>query len=281
MIKRVVFLILALFLSEARAQIPVERYRTEIERLISFEQKQAYWQKIDSIDQQILVKTKDPKRADSISIDNMIRTALMVEVHGKEVLTPNVYAHVMNLSHNNFGDSQLAFWPIIEASVKMGGGTIEQFYPAYVLESIGLTFYGYSFLRKEHLYSRALERLNICAKAVNVVEDLIKAFDKEKYFKSLKVIQIVGEWNNRAFVNRDDERGFTFKFIKLEDGNLYIKRFDSLHRLIAINQDGNEYHYRVENEPFGWIFKLDAEGDLKLLDEKNEVLIAYTKSQEN
>jgi len=264
-------------LSDLRAQIPVERYRTEIERLISFEQKQAYWQKIDSIDQQILVKTKDAKEADSISIDNMIRTALMVEIHGKDVLTPNVYAHVMNLSHNNFGDSQLAFWPIIEASVKMGGGTIEQFYPAYVLESIGLTFYGYSFLNKEYLYERALQNLNEATKDNKVVYELQEAFTKEKQIKTLEVVENIGEWNMRAFADRDDEKEFTFKFLKLEDGQLYINRFDSLHRLILIEKTDRSHYYKVENEPFGWQFQLNANGELQLLNEKKQVLISYTK----
>jgi len=266
------------FTCHLNAQLPVDQYRKDIQSLTTYEEKQAYWKIIDSLDQQVWTKSKTRQERDSISIDNMIRTALMLEIHGKEILTPNVFVHVLNLSHNYFGDSNLAFWPVIKASKEQGGGTIEQFYPAYVLESIGLTFYGFSFLGKDEMYDKALRKLNNYNTNTTVVEDLTNAFETQKHIHSLQQKESVGEWHMREFAGRDNERGFKFQFLRLEDGQLYLKKFKNLHRLILVNQTNGLTYYRVENEPFGWMFQLDEDGNLKLLNENEDVLIVYTKS---
>lgn len=259
------------------AQIPVEQYRTEIKTLGNSEDIQAYWKNLEHLDQNVLLKADDVVLRDSISIDNMIRTVLMLEIHGDEVLTPNVSVHILNLSHNEFGISNIAYWPVIKSSKKIKQAVTEQLYPAYVLESIGFSFYGYSFLRKEDKYPRALNQLDKASMNNNTVDRLQMAYNKIKKYRELKDQKIVGTWHQQYFKNKEEKE--TFQFILKENREVYFKRYDSLNRLVLHENSDNYKVYRVEDEPFGWSFKLEDSGKLTLLDHNKNVLIAYSNAK--
>ncbi|MFT7250306.1 MAG: hypothetical protein ACI9FW_000015 [Flavobacterium sp.] len=71
------------------SQIEIDKYRTEICNLDSDIKFENYWNQLLEIDQNILVNTKDHKKADSISSSLMVRTALLFEIHGDKVYKPN------------------------------------------------------------------------------------------------------------------------------------------------------------------------------------------------
>ena len=77
------FIILPLLCtSYALAQIPIEKYKSEISELKTDKDIEEYWSKLHKIDQEILVNTSDSKIADSISVSNMIKTTLIFNIHG-------------------------------------------------------------------------------------------------------------------------------------------------------------------------------------------------------
>lgn len=257
-----------------KAQIPVEDYTREISNLKTDNEFHAYWKKIDSIDQLVLLKTKNDKIRDSISIDNMIKTALVYKIHGESVFKSNVSSHIFNLSHNYFGDSNLAFWEVIQASKIYEKDNIKHFYPSYLLECISLNFYGYSFLRQENKYERALRKLNELPNT-NIIKELLKAFEKQKRIKSLKQLNIIGTWKYKPSNLWEDNENNVFQIVKLEDDKLYFKKFSQRHGLVLIDEDKSKKILSVENEPFDWKFILYDNGNLELVDETNEILIAY------
>ncbi len=68
-----ILLILVLSLSSCHSQIPIEKFRVEIEKLDTEKQISEYWNNLHKIDQEILISTSNLKIADSISISNMVR----------------------------------------------------------------------------------------------------------------------------------------------------------------------------------------------------------------
>jgi hypothetical protein len=258
------------------AQIPVDEYRKEIINLTSEEQIGNYWAKLIKIDQEILLNTKDSKKIDSISISNMIRTALLFEIHNDKIYKPNNYLPIINLSHNNISDCQIAFWPIIEKCKKTGGiiDTFGGIYPAYELESISLTFYSYSLLNQEINYPNLIEKLTLLSNE-NVVDNLIVCFEKQKELEKLKVIKVLNKWHIEIFENTFED-GF-FEFVKMSDKNIYIRKKERLQKLICIKSNKELKIYQIENDPFGWTFEYKKDGSLFLKDENNNTLISYNK----
>ncbi len=260
------------------AQIPIEDYTKEINNLKTENDFVAYWKKIDSIDQLVLLKAKDEKIRDSISIDNMIKTALVYKIHGESIFKPNISAHIFNLSHNYFGDSSLVFWPIIKVSKIYEQDNLKHFYPSYVLECISLPIYGYSFLRQDDKYERALKKLDALPDE-DIVSALLKAFEKQKRIKRLKPLKVIGTWKYKPSNLWEESENNVFQFVKLEDNKLYFEKFSQRHRLVQMKTIENKKILRVENEPFDWKFVLYDNGNLELVDENNEILIAYDRSK--
>ena len=259
------------------AQIPVSQYRQEIMNLNTNESIEDYWGKLLKIDQEILVNIEGTANIDSLSIDNMIRTALLFEIHGEKIYNPYNIVPIMNLAHNNVGSSKIAFWSIIKRCrhVAENQENFGKSYPEYVLEAFGLTFYYYSFLNQDSKYPTALKKLDALTND-NVVENLLVAYNNQKKTYKLKEVKIINEWYKQAFENSLEDEG-TFSFVEMSDKKIYIKLSNRIQKLIALKSNENGIIYRIENEPFGWTYAYSKDGNLTLRDENEKTLITYTK----
>lgn len=258
------------------AQIPVNVYRQEISNLKTDNDIQVYWEKLNKIDQEILVNLDDTKKSDSLSIDNMIRTALIFEMHGKKVYKPNNVVPILNMSHNSNGSCQIAFWSIIKECANIGGiiNNIGGKYPAYQLEGIGLTFYHYSLLNQESKYPELIKKMDSLSNN-NVVENLLNAFENQKKSYKLKSIEVLNEWYIQPFTDLKEKNKFSF--VLMSDNEVYLKKFNYIQKLSLLKTENKTKIYRIENEPFGWTYEYRNDGSLCLRDENENKLIEYSK----
>ncbi|MFT5753102.1 MAG: hypothetical protein ACI924_000309 [Flavobacterium sp.] len=261
------------------SQIEIDKYRTEICNLDSDIKFENYWNQLLEIDQNILVNTKDHKKADSISSSLMVRTALLFEIHGDKVYKPNNLVPILNLSHNNISESSIVFWTIIE-KCKMVGGIIDTFggvFPTYQLECVSLDFYNYTLNQeeKEEMYPDLRKKLNQI-KTNDIVTALIESYNYQKQLYTLKEIKSIGKWSLQSFKN--EILYVSFEFVKMSDNNIYIKQNNKIQKLIMLKKHKGVKIFKIENEPFGWNYELLKNGILFLKDDKNEVLIQYTKA---
>ena len=279
MTKKILLTTILLFsIKISLAQIPIDKHKTEIINLKSDKELDAYWGKLQKIDQEILVKTDNIKKADSISIDNMIRTALILKIHGEKAYKANNLVPIVNMSHNNIGNSQIAFWPIIETCAKVGG-IIDSFggkYPAYQLEGIALTFYHYSLFGQESKYPELIKKMNMLKKG-SVVSNLFSAYEYEIKLQDLTEIEVLNSWHLQPFQNKKEEG--VFEFVKMSDNFIYLRKNKHIQKLILTNTKSNTKIFRIKNEPFGWYYEYEDNGALRLLSDNGEVLITYSKSE--
>ena len=263
------------------SQIPIEKYRIEIENLKSENQIEEYWTEIHKIGQEILVNTTDLRIADSISISNMIKTTFLIDIHGFKGYNSNGFSGVvpiLNLAHNSIGQSKIAYWSIIEECKKIGGA-IDSFggtYPAYELECISLTFYNYSLLYQEVLYPKLIEKLkNI--KTESVINTLLESYKNQNKLRELREVFVLNEWYLESLKNRIDKK--IFSFVKMSDGNIYKKSRRRIQKLELIKTNSESKIYRIENEPFGWTYEYGNDGSLTLINHEGDKLINYTHAK--
>jgi hypothetical protein len=260
------------------SQIPIKRIESEIKNLKNPTEIEAYWKQLYNLDQDILVNIENNIQQDSLSLEIMIRTALMFKIHGVKVYDKNNIIPILNLSHCSVSEAQIVFWPII-LECKKSGGVIDFFggkYPAYELESISLKFYNYSLINKEDVYPLLLNKIRY--DTINTISDkILKIFEKQKKNYELKPIISYGKWFNQAFENIK-ENDF-FELIKMNDKSMYIKNRNRIQKLILIKSKKQTKTYRIENEPFGWFYQLDKNGNLFLKNIDGKVLIQYSKYQ--
>ena len=274
-------LLLLLCTSYALAQIPIEKYKSEISELKTDKDIEEYWSKLHKIDQEILVNTSDSKIADSISISNMIKTTLIFDIHGTKGYNPNGLIGALpinNLSHNLIGKSQIAYWPIIKKCKEIGGAInfIGGKYPAYELESVALTFYGYSLLGQEPKYPELMKKIDDLNKG-SVISNLLEAYEYEIKLNELTEVEVLNSWYLQPFQNLREEG--LFEFVKMSDDFIYLKKHDHIQKLILTKTNSNTKIFSIENEPFGWYYEYEDNGALKLFNENDEVLITYSKSE--
>lgn len=273
-----ILLILFFSLSSCHSQIPIEKFRAEIEKLNTEKEISEYWNKLYKIDQEILVNTRDLRIADSISVSNMIKTALIFEKHGTKGFNSNGYSGfvpILNLSHNRIGQSQIAYWPIIEKCAEIGGA-IESFggeYPAYQLESVSLTFYNYSLFNQEAKYPDLVRKLSE-VETTDIIDELQNSFQNQTELRKLSEIAVLNRWYLQSSKNRIDEGEFSI--VKMSDDNLYLKKYGRIQKLELLKTKNSSKEYRIVNEPFGWKYVYGEDGSLSLVDEKNNELINYT-----
>lgn len=268
------FFILTLF---TNAQIPVKDYELEISNLKTENEIASYWKSIEKIDQEILVAIKDIKRADSISTDNMIKTALLFKIHGDKAYKPYNTVPILNLSHNSVSNNQIVFWSIIEKCEKVGG-VIKNFggkYPSYQLESVSMCFYHYSLYKQDSIYSKLANKINQLS-SKNTVKNLLKSYNDTKKTYKLKEIKVLNKWYLQPFKEMKEEG--VFEFVLMSDKNLYLRKKERIQKLLLTSEKKNSKTYRIENEPFGWHYKLLNDGSLYLLDENSKVLIEYSRA---
>ncbi|MEM5540727.1 hypothetical protein [Olleya sp. AS48] len=260
------------------SQIPIEEYRAEIEQLETDTQVNEYWKDLHKIDQEILVNTSDLKIADSISISNMIKTAILFDIHETKGYNSGGYSGflpILNLSHNYIGQSQLAYWSIIEKCAEIGGA-IDSFggkYPAYQLESVSLTFYNYSLFNQEAKYQNLVNKLSKI-KTEDIISELSKSFEYQNELRKLSEIAVLNSWYLQNHQDRIDEGEFSI--VKMSDDNVYLKKYGRIQKLELIKTGAKSKTYRIENEPFGWNYVYGNDGSLTLIDEKENELINYT-----
>jgi hypothetical protein len=197
----------------------------------------------------------------------MIRTALIFDIHVIDAYKPNNTLPILNLSHNNIGQSQIAFWPIIEKCANVGG-VINSFggkYPAYELESVSLTFYDYSLINQELKYPKLLNKLS---------EILSKSFQYQNKLRELHEIEVLNNWYLQSFKNRKGKGEFSF--VKMSDDCVYLKSHGRIQKLELVKIKSKSKVYRIENEPFDWEFVYGNDGSLTLIDDEKNKLIEYT-----
>ncbi|NQY07201.1 MAG: hypothetical protein HRT68_13685 [Flavobacteriaceae bacterium] len=276
MTKKILLTTILLFaIKTSSAQIPIDEYKTEISNLKTEKELEAYWSKLQKIDQEILVKTDDIRKADSISIDNMIRTALILKIHGEKVYKPNNIVPILNMTHNYIGNCQNAFWPIIETCAKIGG-IIDNFggkYPAYQIDGVALTFYGYSLYGQESKYPELIKKMSALKKG-SVVSNLLEAFKYQTKLHNLTEIEVLNRWQLQPFHNKKEEG--VFEFVKMSDDFIYLRKHKHIQKLILTKTKGNSKIFRIENEPFGWSYIYGEDGSLSLIDNEENELINYT-----
>jgi hypothetical protein len=280
--KKNITILLTLLLSASLSfsQIPIEKYRQEVEKLETETQINEYWNNLHKIDQEILVNTNNIKIADSISISNMIKTSLVFDIHGTKGYNSRGYSGflpILNLSHNYIGQSQIAYWSIIEKCAGIGGA-IESFggkYPAYQLESVSLTFYNYSLVNQETKYPNLVGKLSEI-KTADIVDELLKSFEHQNELRKLSEVSVLNSWYLQSFKNRTRTDEDDFSFVKMSDDNLYIKKHSRIQKLELIENKEKSKIYRIENEPFNWTYIYGNDGSLYLIDENKNELIKYT-----
>ena len=272
--RKTALLILLSFVLSCGSHENPDIYSDEISALQTEKDIKAYWQTLYDLDQITYLKeTKGHLQGDSISISNMIRTALMFEIHGPEVYTTDNVVPILNLAHNYYDQSSLAFWPIIQACKKRGG-IIESFggkFPAYPLEALSLTFYDFSLFQQDDRYDGLLAKLNNKTYD-NVSTALFELQDEQRRLSQLEVKDVIGKWHIERMKNID-EKGF-FEIVKMSDNHLYLKRKHRLQKLVSMKSNDQAKHYKIENEPFGWTYSLN-QGDLRLIDDQGITLIDY------
>jgi len=273
-----ILLILVLSLSSCHSQIPIEKFRAEIEKLDTEKQISEYWNKLHKIDQEILLSTTDLRKADSISISNMIKTALIFDIHGTKGYNSNGFSGfltIINLSHNQISKSQIAYWPIIEKCKEIGGA-IDNFggkYPAYQLESVSLIFYNYSLFNQEEKYPMLVSKLREI-RTIEVVDELLKSFQHQNKLRKLNEVTVLNSWHRQSSKDRIDEGEFSI--VRMSDDNVYLKNYGRIQKLELLKANNKYKEYKIENEPFGWKYIYGEDGSLSLIDEKDDELIKYT-----
>jgi hypothetical protein len=273
--KNSIFLIiLALFSIGCSKTTLLDEYREEISALKTESEIDAYWDNLSKIDQTALEKGKySVKEYDSISITHMMRTALIFEIHGTEFYKLNNSVPEMHFTHNYFGPSTIAFWPIIKQCISVRGNNKIFGYPAYQLEGITNNFYDYSIYGQKDKYDLLLNKLN--KTETNIVsQELFDVLSYQKRLTELSEVVSIGKWYSQQ-IRGNNEDGY-FEFIKMSDNQIYCKKNGRVQKLDLIKNDEFYKVYRVEKEPFGWSYILKNNGDLTLVDDKNEILINYS-----
>lgn len=267
-----------LFSITLHAQIPIKDIESEIKNLKSTDDFTSYWNNLKYIDQEILLNIYNREKYDSLSLELMVKTANLFKIHGSKVYKKNNTMPILNFSHCYVGDALLAFLPIIFECKKVGG-VIEDFggkYPNYLLECLSITYYKYSLINQDTLISFLFKKINKRKTKNKISESILKIFEKHKKYNNLKTSENIGKWYNQEIKNTNEES--FFEIIKMDDQNIYIKNKYSIHKLNNLTKISSQNQiYQIENEPFGWYYELDKNGNLYLKNENDEVLIKYDK----
>lgn len=275
--KHTILLLFVLFLQlKSFGQLDYDRMKKTVQNLETAVQKEDFWNELLRQDQHVLLALKDNKAHDRKSFENMIYTALMFEIHGTDSYPRNNMVAILNLSHNRIPEAQLAYWPIISKGkdIPVLKGFYEQLFPSYMLESVSLTFYNYSLVNQDKMYPKLLSKLEK-QEGLAASQKLFEIYQRTNS-EELMVKKVLGKWKKQHFENTTEE-GF-FEFILLSDGAVYVKRDGRFLKLLLKDKSKSGKLYQIENEPFGWQYNFDKEGNLSFSDEEGKVLIAYSKA---
>lgn len=274
---RYLTIILFVVSCKSKAQLPVEIYNQEISKIKTAKDVESYWKTLNHDDQNVLMQTQDMAKYDSISISYMLRTALFYERFSDSIFNHQTVVPTLNLIHNLDAKANVAFWPIIKARLKKGGTILEAGggYPAYQLEGISYSYYDYSLYGQTEVQQQLAKKLNTLP-FKKVSTELQSIYQETKNLQTLKPKTTIGKWYRQAFKNNIDEDLGYFEIIEMNDNNLYLKRKHRLLKVITSNKTENTSIFKIENEPFGWYYKLQN-GNLSLINNAGQVLISYRK----
>lgn len=274
----IVFILFYCYTFFSFSQIPIKKIEEEIINLKNQSEIQTYWNELNHLDQDILVNIKNKTLYDSLSLEMMIRTALIFKIHGTKAYEISNVIPLLNLSHCKISEAQIVFWPII-LECRKKGGIIDFFggkYPAYELESIFLNLYNYSVLNQESIYPVLINKINSDS-IDNISDKILRIFEQQKINYELKPIKIYGKWFNQSFTNMK-ENDF-FELIMMNNNSIYLKNRNRIQKLILIEFKNQTKKFKIENEPFGWFYQLDKNGTLFLKNNDGITLIQYSNYQ--
>ncbi|MCF1422612.1 hypothetical protein [Mangrovimonas futianensis] len=263
-------------LNLAHSQIAIDAYCKEIKALQTEEAIDAYWKHLEILDQKVQLHSDNVRQHDSISLSLLTRTALMFEIHGPKSYKPNNTVPMLNIAHNWNGEALLAFWPII-LECKKTGGVIDVFggtYPAYELEAISMAFYRFSLFNQEDKYDALMKHIKV-SEDKPISKKLFEIYNKDLELYRLSEKEANGKWFIQSF--KDTKEVETFEFVTMSNGLLYVKTGERIQKLILTDTKEKSKLFRIENEPFGWVYELTNDGYLSLKDEQGTTLINYTK----
>lgn len=262
--------------NKAKLNLPVEEYKNEILALNNKDYYD-YWEKLNNFDQKVVIEAKDYKSYDSLSFVSLIKSALFYELKGDSIFkAPNTYNEFLFI-HNQTPKSNLDFWPLLLKQKEIRGEVL--MFPSYQLEGIAGSFYDYSVYGQDSIYDRLLSRLKPNSEK-KISDALIDTYLETKRIQELSIIEKVGAWHRKRFKHElyEAPKG-NFELLRLSDDGYYMRFNKSRFKPIEIIEkiDGN-LKFKPKYEPFGWYFLLDNDGNLSLLNEKDNLLIAYKKT---
>ncbi|WP_299115287.1 hypothetical protein [uncultured Winogradskyella sp.] len=271
-------LLLVLFSCNNKKELdlPLEEYKNEIQALNSKDYYN-YWEKLNNFDQKVVLEAKSHKAYDSLSLVTLIKSALFYELKGDSIFkAPNTYNEFFFI-HNHIPKSNLDFWPLLIKQKELTGELL--MFPSYQLEGLAGSFYDYSVFGQDSIYDSLLSKIK-SKPSTKISDALIDTYIETKQIQKLSIKEEIGIWYRKRFKNESYEapKG-NFELLKLSDDGYYI-RFNKagFKPVNIIEKNSKSLTFKPKHEPFGWCFVLSNDGDLRLYNEKNALLIAYTKA---
>ena len=263
--------------SSVKLDLPIEDYKKEITAL-SPEDYYSYWKNLNDYDQNIVLNAETVKAYDSLSLITLIKSALLYELKGNDILKVNLNPNNEILFiHNLIPQSNLDFWPILMKQKEVNNTLL--IYPSYQLEGIAGSFYDYSVYGQDTIYDKLISKLN--SRTYGKASDaLINTYLEQKRIYKLSEVENIGKWKRQRFIDKPEtsELG-NFELTKMSDGHYYFRiRNERLNLLETIEKNESAFIFRVKNEPFDWYYVLDKTGNLTLYNAKGKVLINYKKA---
>lgn len=277
---RILFYLTILYFSiiDVSAQIPVNEYTQEILALDSEKDLREYWDTLYGLDQDTLMDIESNVQVyDSISFDNMIRTALLSELKGMEHLNHNGTVPILNYAHTGNAQVSVVFW--IEIKMVAGlGGLINSFgggFPNYQLEAATLNFYDYSVYNQDERYPYLSDRLDAAVTPQKTSVKLATLFELSKTLRALKEKKIIGKWERQSLKNNLNKEHI--EIVQMSNNNVYVRFRGRLQELVTKEVNSTNTTYQIKNEPFNGYYSIDNQGNLFLHDQKDAILIEYFK----
>lgn len=261
---------------EIKVDLPLDDYKKEIQAL-NKEDYYRFWEELNSFDQNVVLGAKDYKVFDSLSLVTLIKSALFYELKGDSIfLAPNTYNEFFFI-HNQIPKANLDFWPLLIKQKEITGNVL--MYPSYQLEGLTGSFYDYSVFGQDSIYDTLLAKIKP-HQSKSLSDALVETYLETKRLQKFSVIDQVGIWHRQRFKDGPiDPKLGDFELLKLSDNNLYL-RFNEARfiPLDIIDTNDEKLIFETKYEPFGWYYVHNDKGDLSLYNEKDILLVTYTKA---
>jgi hypothetical protein len=252
----------------------IEEYKAEIDNLKTDSAKQAYWKNLRFLDQQVLIRNySDSTQAlrDSVAIDNMIRSTIMLETHGNSMGLNERSVPLLIFIHNYISKANKNYWAniLLLDSLKLiddiGGG-----FPAYPLEGLS-DLYMISFFQPDSLYPYILGKYKQHLEKPSA-EKLSEIYYEHKQLIKQKNTDIIGTWVEKPFFDMELESSITI--VKKEDGNYYYESGTHDFKYPSkLNKKQNKFYF--EDDVLGWYLQIEDNGYLTLRYQTDKIKIEF------